>query len=82
MSNIVSLRGEEIISPGEAVPEVVRLAEAILEMARSGEARGLFIVVNHVDDTHSKDYAGEINNGTLGAVERLKYIILRRLERE
>jgi hypothetical protein len=51
MSNLVSLRGEALRSPGEVNPEVVALAEELLELARSGEIHSLIAIFVHADES-------------------------------
>ena len=51
MSNIVGLRGEEIISPGEVNPGAVEIAEKLLEMSRSGsEIKAIVALTIHSDE--------------------------------
>ena len=82
MSKIVSLHGGEIKPPGEALPSVVELAEEVLEMAKSGEICGLFLVTHHSDRTYSRRMAGEANGATVGYLERLKHAICIHLDKE
>jgi len=82
VSNIVSLKGEEITPLGEPVPEVVERVEDILERAQSGNVRGLLIVELCADETCNSYYAGEINNRMMGTFERLKYRVFKALDDE
>jgi hypothetical protein len=69
---VVSLRGTEIIPPGEPRPKVIALCEELLERARSGDLMGLSVVRYHADDTHSYQHEGRSTYATIGAVEMLK----------
>lgn len=77
---VVSLRGGEIIPPGEPRPNVIELAENILQRAKSGDLMALSAVFHHPDDTFSLRHEGRMTNGTVGAVERLKLMIVRQYE--
>lgn len=56
---VVSLRGEQILAPGEVNPEVVQMLEDLLDHARSGEIKTVVAVFVHADDT-----AGSWQKGT------------------
>lgn len=67
-TKIVGIRGEPVVVPGEINPEVVKLAEDILEMARSGAINALFAVVTHSDETVSSLHQGLVTLRVIGAV--------------
>ena len=69
---VVSLTGAEIIPPGTPKPDLIALAEEILERARSGDLAGLSVVLKHADDTHSYRHHGPVAYATIGCIETLK----------
>ncbi len=77
---VVSLRGAEIIPPGVPRPCIVKLAEEILDRARSGDLMGLSVVMYHSDDTFTYWHEGRLVSGTLGTMERLKHYMIRDLD--
>jgi hypothetical protein len=79
-AKVVSLRGGEIIPPGEPRPNVIALAEQILERAKSGDLMGLSAVLYHSDDTHSMRSEGRVTYATVGTFERLKHLLLRDMD--
>ena len=82
MTNIVSLRGHEIRPPGEPYPEVIELAQDLLQRAQAGEIKGLFTVLTYQDDSYTHRSAGILANGTLGACARLKSWMIGQLDKE
>lgn len=68
MSNVVGLRGEEIQAAGEPNPDVVKLAEDLLDMARSGQINALFAVMTHSDETVSALHQGLVTYRFIGMV--------------
>ena len=80
MSNIVGLRGEEIRPPGEVNPEVVEIAERILEMARSGEISTLVAVYIHADETVGARQKGIGNYRVVGMLTKISHDICAGLE--
>lgn len=69
---IVNLRGQELPEPGEVVPEVVAIAENLLEMARSGEVQGVLYVALHADEQTTAERGGCYTRGMLGLLEIVK----------
>lgn len=78
VAKVVSLRGTPLPTPGEPEPGVVRLAEKLAEMARSGEIVGLGAVVVHSDEGTSNFHEGVSTMGQLGSLEMLRDRILDR----
>jgi len=74
---VVSLRGGEILPPGEPKPNVVKFCEELLERAKSGELAGLYAVLHHSDEAHSYQIVGPIGYATIGAAEVLKAVMVR-----
>jgi hypothetical protein len=68
MSDVVSLRGQPIISPGEVNPEVVELAEKLLNMAHSGEINALVALAIHSDDATSTFRRGSLTYRLVGSM--------------
>ena len=71
-AKVVSLRGEEILPPGEPRPAVVEALERALEAARSGEIIGVAAVFNHSDDTTTSASIGRRDRATIGLLEIMK----------
>lgn len=71
---IVSLRGDPISQPGVSIPAVVSSLEELLEMARSGEIKGIAIAVLHADDATSMRRVGV---QTRGCLEIMKHELCR-----
>lgn len=71
MSNIIGLRGEPIRPPGEADPVVVKALEEYLEMARSGEIKGMTAVFVHADDTVTGSRKGENTYRSIGLLTHM-----------
>jgi hypothetical protein len=71
MSKVVGLRGEEIRPLGEPDPNVVAEFERLLEMARSGEIKGMMAAVLHSDDCVSGSRKGENNFRTIGLLTKM-----------
>lgn len=65
---VVSIRGEKIFAAGEINPEVVKLAEDLLEMAKSGQINALFAVMTHSDETVSSLHEGLVTYRFIGMV--------------
>lgn len=80
MSNIVGLRGEAIRPPGEVNPEVVALAEELLELARSGEINALQAVFIHADETVGARQRGGANYRLVGMLTRIIHDICAGME--
>lgn len=80
MSNLVSLRGEEIPAPGEVNPEVVALAEELLELARSGEIHTLQAIFIHADETVGARQRGSTNYRLLGMLTKIIHDICADME--
>jgi hypothetical protein len=76
MSNIVGLRGDEFLAPGIAHPETAKLAEEILEMARSGEIQGLTAILSHHDAVVSARRTGRISYALLGIMASVAHDIV------
>lgn len=70
---VVSLRGGEIVQPGEPLPDVVAAFEQMLEMARSGEVKGFAVALVHNDDCTSMRRTGVQTRGIIGCLEILKH---------
>lgn len=68
MSDVISLRGEPIVPPGEVNPEVVELAEKLLNMARSGEINALVALAIHADDATSTFRRGALSYRLVGSM--------------
>lgn len=68
MSNLVSLRGEAILAPGEVNPEVVEIAEKLLDMARSGEINAIVAFTTHADDGISTFRRGTTSYRLIGTI--------------
>lgn len=81
-ARVVSLRGGEIQPPGEVRPNVVELAEEILERARSGEIMGLSAVLHHSDEACSFRHVGPTDFRVLGCLETLKAWIIQQINGE
>jgi hypothetical protein len=69
---VVSLKGAEIVPPGTPRPNIITMAEQILDRAKSGDLMGLSVVMYHADDTHSHWHEGRAVYATVGCLERLK----------
>jgi hypothetical protein len=70
--NVVSIRGEEIIIPHVPMPAVIKMAEGLLEQARSGEICGLAYSAAHHDETYSGWFIGKVSWGMIGSLEGVK----------
>lgn len=73
---VVSLRGEPIRPPGEVNPEVVAIAEEILEMARGGEIHTLTAVFTHADECVGCRQRGTGNYRLVGMLMKVVHDIL------
>lgn len=80
MSNIVGLRGEEIRPPGEVNPEVVAIAEEILELARGGEIHSLVAVLVHADEAVGSRQRGMSSYRLVGMMTKIIHDICARME--
>jgi hypothetical protein len=80
MSNLVSLRGEAIPAPGEVNPEVVELAEKLLDLARSGEIKALQAFMVHADDCVSAQSKGGANYRLVGIMTHVIHDICAAME--
>jgi hypothetical protein len=76
MEKVVSLTGEPLALPGEAVDSVVRCLERYLEMARSGEIHGVQIVAGCRDRTTYASFEGLITHSMIGRAECQKQSII------
>lgn len=80
MSNIRSLHGAVILPPGQPDQNIIKVAEEILDRARSGDLNGLAYVMHHSDDTTSYEYIGRIDRATIGTLEMLKLRICKLID--
>jgi hypothetical protein len=69
---VVALRGGEIVQPGQPLPDLVALLEEVLEMARSGEIKGVALAMIHTDDCSSMRRCGVQTRGLIGCLEIMK----------
>lgn len=81
-AKVVSLRGGEILPPGEPRPAVVEALERALEAARSGEIIGVVAVFNHCDDTTTGASQGRRDRQTIGMLEIMKAGLVERDQRD
>lgn len=76
MAEVVSMRGEPIVAPGEPVDDVVALARDILQRAEAGAIRGLVICISNSDETFQGRRAGhDISYGMLGVIAHFAHIL-------
>lgn len=80
MSNVVGLRGQEIRPPGEVTPDVVKLAEELLELARGGEINTLVAVFIHADETVGARQKGVANYRLVGMLTKIIHDICAGME--
>lgn len=71
MSNVVGMGGQEIAVPGTVAPDVVAELERVLEMARSGEIKGVMVAVIHHDDCVSGSRKGEASFRLVGLMTKM-----------
>jgi len=74
---VVSMRGGEILPPGEPRPNVIALCEDLLERAKSGDLMALSVAMYHSDDTHCHRHEGRAVYGTIGNIECLKTVVVK-----
>lgn len=67
MSNVISLNGEELLSPGETCHELITELEELLERARSGDLHGIHAVLVHSDQSITKCRTLTANYRSVGA---------------
>jgi len=74
---VVSLRGEEILPPGEPRPKVIAMLEDYLERARSGDICAVAMAVKFSDGATMFHFEGNLDNAVIGAVERMKIALVK-----
>lgn len=74
---VVGLRNAMVPSEPKSDPEVVEALEKLLEQARAGEITGFAFCLLHVGDLTSWDTEGRQTRGLLGALEMMKYDMIR-----
>lgn len=79
-AEIIGLRGEEIRPPGEVNPEVVALAEEMLERARSGEIHTLLAIYVHADETVGSRQRGVSSYRLVGMMTKMIHEICASME--
>lgn len=76
MAEVVSMRGEPIVAPGEPVDDVVALARDILQRAEAGAIRGLVACISHSDETFQGKTAGQVlSYGMLGVMSHQHHVL-------
>jgi hypothetical protein len=70
------MKGVGLPEPGKPAPEVVALAEKLLELARSGEIIGLIAVYLHSDMATDAAMDGQMQMNMVGRVEAVKMQLL------
>ena len=66
---VVSLHGGiHVGNPGEPDMSVVRMAEELLELARSGEINGLAVALNFTDRSSGTRHSGVVSRPQVGAM--------------
>lgn len=78
--NVVSLRGGQVLDAAPPNEKLVQFLEEALEKARSGEAQGMAIALVHRDYTTTCCVTGAVTRSLLGAVEIVKFDLLKALD--
>lgn len=71
-SNIVHIDGSALPEPGKPIYQVVDGLEKLLELARSGEIKGLAFVATHSDNCTTWNRLGFSTRSTIGTIELMK----------
>lgn len=77
--NVVTINGQPLADPREPDPEVVKFAERMLEMARSGEMRAISAAWENADLSIGYKRAGPACTKLVGAIGRLQFEVIKDL---
>ena len=80
MSNVVGLRGQEILDGREPVSDVVKECEALLERALSGEITGVIAIQHWRDQATGYLISGQVSYAMVGRLEQAKSKALNSLD--
>jgi hypothetical protein len=69
MSKVIGLRGQEVSDPRKPREDVIRMAEDLLERAKSGEVDGFLAVLHYADEATGIMRAGLASCAMLGRLE-------------
>ncbi len=67
-NKVVALDGSEVHGPGKPNPKVIKLLEATLEAARSGDVVGIVLIRKHADEGVSASFQCKPSFGMLGGI--------------
>lgn len=74
---VVALRGGRVVDRRVPNALVVREAEGLLEMARSGEISGFVVATATFDGAHQGWFVGDVGYTQIGRLEELKVRMLK-----
>lgn len=78
--NVVSMKGDPILQPGEPVPSVVEWCEQLVERARAGEIKGIACCVVFADDATGAAIRGQISYALVGRMHAVSQEVIDYLE--